>query len=724
MKTTRPARIAKNPPPEAPARSFLARHRTLWPALLILLAGGAAYANSLRGVFLFDDLLNINSTLGRFPALARILEDPRPVVSATLALNYAWSASNPWSYHLVNVAVHVLAALALFGIVRRTLELPALAGRYGRWAAPLALTIAVLWMVHPLQTESVTYVIQRAESLMGLYYLSALYCLIRGHGSPHPRRWYAGAVASCLLGAGCKEVIVTLPVVALAYDALFLKESWRESLRRRWGLYLGLTLCCGLAGFRLVFHTADAASVGFGIKGVTPLRYALTQPGVILHYLRLSFVPWPLCLDYDWPLVRSVGEALPALLVVGVLLAVSLVGVVCGRRWAFPGLAFFCILAPTSSVVPIKDVAFEHRMYLPLAAVMAGAVIAGVWFWNRAWPLATDRRSGRALAGVAILAAVGLGFLTVRRNAEYQNEVAFWVQTARCAPQNPRVYSNLGVAYTEADALDEGIRCLDKALELDPQYSIAWRNRGVANSARKHYAEAVRDFNQAIALSPNDAEAWSSLGAACSKTGRPEEALHDLDHAIALRPDYAQAHVNRGNLHAAADQFAEAFRDYDQAIAFKPDDAEAWYNRGTACAKTGRAEEALRDLDRAISLKSDDPEQYYNRGNIHLDGKRYAEAIRDYGQAIALRRDYADAWYNRANAYAAAGRPAEAIRDYSRAIELRPQDPDAYYNRAIVRRRIKQDSEALADLRMVQKLGRAVPEELLRSVSPSAQPPR
>jgi tetratricopeptide (TPR) repeat protein len=710
-----------------PARSLLVRHRTLWPALLIILVGGAIYANSLRGVFVFDDIQNIlsNPALRRFPTLARTLEDPRPVVFATLALNYAWSASDPWSYHLVNVAVHLLAALALFGIVRRTLELPPLAGRYGPWAAPLALTIALLWMLHPLQTESVTYVIQRAESLMGLFYLSALYCLIRGHGSPHPHRWYAGAVASCLLGAGCKEVIVTLPVVALAYDALFLTRSWRESLRRRWGLYLGLTLCCGLVVCRFVFHTADVSTtVGFGIKVVTPLQYALTQPGVILHYLRLSFCPWPLCLDYGRPFVRSVGDALPALLVVGVLLVLSVGGVACGRRWGFLGLAFFCILAPTSSVVPIMDMAFEHRMYLPLAAVMTAAVIAAFQFWNRAWPLATDRRCGRALAGVAILAAAGLGFLTVRRNAEYRNAVGLWRQTVRCAPRNPRAYSNLGVAYLRAEALDEAIRCLDNSLELDPLYFQAWRNRGDAWSVARRYPEAIRDYDQALALSPDDADAWFGRGTAYAKTGRPEKALRDLDRAIALKPDYAEAYVNRGNIRAAAEHYAEALRDYDQAIAFKPDDAEAWFSRGTAYAKTGRPEEALRDLDRAIALKTDDAEQYYNRGNIHLDANRQAKAIYDYDQAIALKPDYADAWYNRANAYAASGRPAEAIRDYSRAIELRPQDPDAYYNRAIVRHRMKQDSDALADFQMVRKLGGTVPEELLRPLAPSAQPPR
>jgi tetratricopeptide (TPR) repeat protein len=705
MKKTRPAHAAQSNSLEAPARSFLIRHLALWPALLIIVAGGAIYANSLRGVFLFDDVVSIvnNPAIRHFSTRAQASEGngaPRPVVLATLALNFAWSASNPWSYHLVNVAVHVLAALALFGIVRRTLELPALAGRYGPVAAPLALTIALLWMVHPLQTESVTYVIQRAESLMGLFYLSALYCLIRGHGSPRPHRWYASAVTSCLLGVGCKEVIVTLPVVALAYDALFLTGSWRESLRRRWGLYLGLTLCSGLVVCRFMLHASEAsATVGFGMKDVTPLQYALTQPGVILHYLWLSFWPWPLCLDYGWPIVGSVRDALPALLGVGVMLAVSLAGVVRGRRWGFLGLAFFCILAPTSSVVPLRDAAFEHRMYLPLAAVMAGAVIAGIWCWNRAWPLAAGRWSGRALAGAAILAVAGLGVLTVRRNADYQDDVALWKQTVRCAPRNARAYVNLGCVLAER-------------LE---------RRREDTSAA---YEEALRVVDQAIALKPNFADAWFNRGIICAAAHRCAEAIRDYDQAIAFRPDYPEAHLNRGTMYAAAHRYAEAIRDYDQAIALKPDFADAWFNRGTAYAKTGHFEEALHDLNQAIALDPYYAKAYVNRANIHAAAQRYTEAIRDYDRAIACDPRYADAWYNRADAYAATDRPAEAVRDFSRVIELQPQDPDAWYNRAMARRRMKQNSEALADFQMVRKLGGTVPEELLRSLGPSAQPTR
>jgi len=611
MKTTRPARIAKNSPPEAPARSFLGRHPAFWPAGLIVLVGTAAYANSLRGVFVFDDLQSIvsNPALRSFPVLARILEDGRPVVFATLALNYAWSAARPWSYHLINITVHVLAALALFGIVRRTLELPA--KRCGPRAALMALTIALLWMVHPLQTDSVTYVIQRAESLMGLFYLSALYCLIRGHASPHPRRWYAGAVASCLLGAGCKEVIVTLPLVAFAYDALFLTGSWRESLRRRWGMYLGLALCCVLAAFRFVFRAADAAStVGFGMKGVTPLQYALTQPGVILHYLRLSFWPWPLCLDYGWPFVRSAGDALPALLVVGALLAVSLLGVVRGRRWGFPGLAFFCILAPTSSIVPVQDAAFEHRMYLPLAAVIAGAVIAAAWCWNRAWPPASGRWSGRALAGAGVLAVAGCCVLTVRRNADYRDEVALWRQTVCCAPQNARAYGRLGAALV----------------------------RRLPDDASAGGEEALRVLDQAIALKPDDADAWYNRGSVCARIGRTDEAVRDLDRAIVLRPGDADAYYNRGNVHLDAKRYAEAIRDYDQTIALEPDYADAWYNRANACASAGRPAEAVRDYSQAIELRPQDPDAYYNRAVVRSRLKQDSEALADFQMAGKLGR--------------------------------------------------------------------------------------
>jgi tetratricopeptide (TPR) repeat protein len=573
-------------------------------------------------------------------------------------------------------------------------------------------------------------------------------------------------VASCLLGAGCKEVIVTLPVAALAYDALFLTGSWRESLRRRWGLYLGLALCCGLVACRFILRAHDASSsVGFGMRDVTPWQYALTQPGVILYYLRLSFWPWPLCLDYGWPLVRSVGDALPALLGIGVLLAVTLAGIVRGRRWGFLGLAFFCILAPTSSIVPIRDAACEHRMYLPLAAVMAGAVLAGFWCWNRAWPAASGRWSGCALAGAAILAVAGLGVLTVRRNAAYQDEVSFWEQTVRCAPRNARAYGNLGYALERREgwedtpaAREEALRVLNQAIALKPDYAEAYYNRGKVYAAAQRYAEAMRDYEQAIALKPDCAEAylsrgnihafagryaeamrdyeqaiafkpdyaeaWFNRGAACAGAGHPEAALRDLDRAIALQPDYAKAYVSRGNLHAAARRYADAIRDYDQAIALKPGYAAAWFNRGSAYANAGRPEEALRDLDQAIALKPDDAEARFNRGNLHAAAQRYAEAIRDYDRAIACDPNYADAWYNRGCAYLATDRPAEAVRDFTRVIELRPQGAAAYYNRAIARKRMKQDSEALADLRMVRKLGGTVPEELLRSLGPSAQPPR
>src|SRR5437667_9849284 len=183
--------------------------------LLILAATALAYSNSFSGPFIFDDL----TWIPEIPENPHIRHPGtgRPLVCLTLALNYALSGLEPWSYHAVNLAIHASAALVLFAIVRRTLQGPRLRNRLGAHANGLAGAVAVLWAVHPLQTESVTYIIQRAESLMGLFLLLTLYCVIRGYHSPRRSGWYSTAVICCALGMGSKEGVVFAPVIVLLY---------------------------------------------------------------------------------------------------------------------------------------------------------------------------------------------------------------------------------------------------------------------------------------------------------------------------------------------------------------------------------------------------------------------------------------------------------------------------------------------------------------------------
>src|SRR5262252_678847 len=201
------------------ARSDTNPRWPLWACSLTLIAIGVlAYTNSFHGVFIFDDLdipknLSIRTLLPPWDALFGIANVSRPLIGLSLAINYAISGLEVWSYHLLNLLIHLAAALTLFGIVRRTLIGPRLAERFGRHATTLSLAIAMIWLVHPLQTESVTYIIQRGESLMGMLYLLTLYCVIRGADSDRSRLWYAAAVAACAGGMLSKQVMATAPIV-------------------------------------------------------------------------------------------------------------------------------------------------------------------------------------------------------------------------------------------------------------------------------------------------------------------------------------------------------------------------------------------------------------------------------------------------------------------------------------------------------------------------------
>lgn len=393
------------------------QRRDWLPAALLTAAGIAAYLNSFSAPFLFDDFYHIlhNPRIRDLFQPAAILGGTaRPLVALTLAVNYALGGLNVWGYHAFNLAVHLAAGLTLFGILRRTLR--------GPQSDELAPAAALIWLLHPLQTQSVTYVIQRGESVMGLFYLLTLYCVIRG--------WNGRAILCCALGMLSKPVMVTAPLLVLLYDRIFLSRSWADLFRRKKWLYAGLAATWVILPVVLSQGTPEFRdAVGLNLRKASPLSYLLTQAGVILHYLRLALWPHPLLLDYQWPIAKSFGEvALPAAAVAG-LLAWTLWALRRRPEIGFWGAWFFGILAPTSSFLPITDAAFEHRMYLPLAAVVLLALLG----FKR---LTTRRPLLFWAITVALIPALGLA--TARRNAVYNDPVAFWQEHLSHRPGNAR----------------------------------------------------------------------------------------------------------------------------------------------------------------------------------------------------------------------------------------------------------------------------------------------
>jgi tetratricopeptide (TPR) repeat protein len=449
------------------------------------------------------------------------------------------------SYHLLNLAIHLLAALALFGIIRRTLRdrVP----RYREQATGLATAAALLWVVHPLMTESVDYTIQRTELLMGLFFLLTLYCAIRGFGPPERRGWYGAALAAFVLGLGSKEVIVVAPAIVLVYDWLFDSEPLRDALRRHWRLYAGYAAVLGLyvlfVGTRL-----RRAFTGLSGRAVAPWDYALTQSAVIVHYLRLALWPHPLAADYDgWPIATSPRSVLPYLAVVLTIVALTLWGLVRRRKLAFLGAWFLFILAPTSSVRPIAtEVAAERRMYLPVAALVVLAVLGG-WEFLRRWEAPRAAR----FAAVAAL-ALTLTLVTVRRNDDYRTVLGFWSDAVAKRPDSPRARLWLGYYLYKQGRNAEALRHETEAVRLQPENGEAQYSLGVVLTKFGRMDDAIHRFRQAIRINPRYVEAHYNLAIALSRQGRKEQAAEHLETAIRLQPDFSPARNALSNIRGGA----------------------------------------------------------------------------------------------------------------------------------------------------------------------------
>jgi protein O-mannosyl-transferase len=575
--------------------------------LALVAAALVAYHNTLQSPFIFDDephIVNPAAIRHLWPLSTVLSGTTRPLVQLSLGLNYAVSGLGVWSYHVVNLVIHALAGIVLFLVVRLTLRRDGIPERFRRAAGGLALVSALIWVLHPLQTESVTYVIQRAESLGGLFYLLTLYCAIRGWESKGAGRWYATAVACCALGLASKQIVVTAPIVVLIYDRLFLSRSFRRLWSERQGLYLGLLATWALLPPLFANGREDwQSSAGLNVEGITLLAYAATEPGVILHYLRLCLWPAPLVLDYGWPIATQLSAVVVPALVVAALIGVSIWLLSRGNRIGFLGVWFFLILAPTSSFIPVADLAFEHRLYLSLAAVAVLAALGGCEAMRRltrGWPAG----AGRTVTALAVVALVGtLAALTIRRNADYQSRVAIWSDTVAKRPANPRAHASLGLVLVGGGRADQGIAELYEALRLDPDYVTAHVGLGYALSMTGRPDEALAHLRSAVRLAPGNGESHYLLGVLLQRKGAIGEAYAQLSEARRYEPGRAATHYYLGTLLETRGRWSNAIASYAEAVRLKPDFAEAHSQLGLALEHESRFDEARSELEAALALQ-------------------------------------------------------------------------------------------------------------------------
>jgi protein O-mannosyl-transferase len=580
---------ARRPPqPPMPRRP---RERLLdagWPLVMLGLVAVTVvtYLGGLDTPFLLDDPINItkNPKLQQPLGLLALLRDPRAVVTASLHANWALGRDSVTGYHALNVAAHALAACLVFALAQVTLALPVLGGRYRRTGPWLATVIALVFALHPIQTESVTYVIQRSEVFAGAALVASLlaFATMREDAS---RGALAALAAACALGTYSKPSFVVVPALLAAYDLCFLARGSLGEMRRRWPAY---AIAAAAAACTLALTTQTGAldakgpnsTAGFDMEGITPAGYLAAQPGIIVQYLRVSLWPASLCFDCGyrgpWPVLSTfLGDSVA--IPVAILAALAAAAAAAWKRHpllSFAVLGSAIVLSPTSSFLPLADFYVEHRMYLPLAFVaMALVPAASDGLGALASRFSLPEGAERLLQGAAAATVlVALAVLTMARNHLLGDPIALMEDALRQAPQNERVHYNLANALRRVNRADEALPHYEEAIRLQPHVVRSYENLGSMYLEQGRLDDALRVFVAGAEAKPDAAMAHRNVANCYLRMGRSEEALASAETALKLEPNNPNGRRIAGDALLQMGKRSEAIAAYRKGLAVSPGD--------------------------------------------------------------------------------------------------------------------------------------------------------
>jgi tetratricopeptide (TPR) repeat protein len=590
------------------------------------------YSNTFQVPFFFDDEVNIikNPSIRGEPSVFSAFipvygsgTAGRPLINFTLALNYAISGLVPWSYHLFNLLIHVLSALVLFGVIRRTFLFSVFHKPFRRLAPPLAFASSLIWAIHPLQTQAVTYTIQRCESFMGLCFLLVFYFAIRGWQAKKQTAWHLASVLAFLAGVGSKEVIVVAPILLFYYDILFVNEYPRVAVKSSPILYIGLALGMVVLGFIVMSGGTISSVPSERVHSIS--EYWLTQPKVMLHYIRLAFWPSLLSIDYGWQAAKW-EEAWPACLLLIVIFSVFVSAIIRRHPLGFPVAWFLLILSPTM-IIPLPDFAFEHRMYLPLASIVILLVIlicrvdSVILMHLHATQSKYFSGSRRWKWYLFILVSASLCILTFFRNSDYRSKISIWKDAAQKYPNNSRAHANLGEALMERGLNRAAMDALNDALRIEKE------SARIYSTSTPDNVDTDALYRWYLAVRPVYVNVENNRGLILLNQGEADTALTHFQAALRVKSDHASAHSNSGLALIMQGRVLEAVKAFERAIAADPKFVDAYVNMGVLLRIHGRPVEAATYFKEAIHLMPDDVHAHFGMAMTLHQLKKHSEAV-------------------------------------------------------------------------------------------------
>ena len=654
--------------------------------VLVAIAAIVTYSNSIDGAFIFDDQRSIVDNVGvhNLGPFSKYFSSTRPITDLSFALNYHFNGLEVASYHYVNICVHVLASCFLYGLLRLTFCSPVFAESIRENAVWIAAIAALVWSVHPLNTQAVTYIVQRAESMMGMSMFAFLFFIAATYHSSRKPVWLILAFLAFCFGIGCKPVMVMALPIGLLFERSFFSESWSQLFRKQWWFW---TLCALPLAFGLVVVlpgiVAGQGAAGFGLKSVSPLEYLATQPQVILHYLRLMVWPDPLIFDYGWPIETDSTTIAVTGGILG-LVVLGLIGLYFKKaHWAFWGMAFLLVLMPTSTFLPLQDLAVEHRAYVS-TAFFVSAVVALLFVIGERFVGDNTRLLLGCLFGLIIC---GLGYLTIQRNLDYHQPEIMWQdvieKTVDAGRENifaGRTYCNLGKVYGDQKNWDESIKWLQLALEEELFPTDVYGNLARAHLAQGDVAAAKQSIITAISMDPENAKLIQQAGLVSAREKDHAQAEFHFRRALELKPKDKLILMNLAQSLVAQRKMDEAIQSYQAAIDLDPRFVEARRRQLKTMLRVGKVAEAETALADYRTSFAQDPYIDFYQAEILLQQKKLPEAIPLWEKSLAADPPPTGVHYQLGNAYRFQGQLDKAQRYYENAVRYEPNNVQALNN--------------------------------------------
>ena len=671
-------------------------------SILALLAFGLiAYSNSFTAAFQYDDFLRIlrNEALLDLTDLSRIFNYTRerflPYLS--LAINYRISKFDPIGYHIFNFFIHYIATIFLYFLFIEILDGPAMQGLEPRLSKRLGAFLAAgIFFLHPLQTESVTYVIQRAESMAGMFYLATLFFYLKARRAETRNVLLAYSILVGLTAVSAvfsKETAVTLPVMIVVFEIFFFNTSIKELLRKKLILVILVPAVAILAlKLKPLIRSDFFYDPGPGLS-FTRKQYLLTQFCVLLTYLKLFFWPAGQNVDWDYPLATNffAWKTFSSFLFLLTLLVLAYFVYKRFRLLSLGIIAFFITLAPTSSIIPLPDVIFEHRMYLAVAFLAMGCAHIFSFGLKRIREISPRAQIIVSVCSIIILLPL-LSGLTYARNKVWLSELSLWADAVRKSPNKARVHNNYGRGlYVLGNKATERVkREFETAIRLSPGWAKPHHNLAICYFKEGDYRQAIAWDLEAVKRKPHYKEALYQLGRSYRKLNQWDNARLYLERLIALSPGsaFAQAYIDLLDVYLAMGPRDQALHLAREMVQMPDGLMPLDYYRGLAFYKLEDMSQAKFYFVKQTEQETDRLSSYLMLGQIHYQQQEYKEAEMAFSKALEQYKWSANAHYNLATLLERKGRFQEASEHLEKASAIDPYSIDTSVRLIILYKRL------------------------------------